>query len=137
MREEFDTATLVAITKRATSADGRTYCEQCGVWVKSRAHYEIHHILPEGMRSAADRKRKLMAADGRLLCKAVCHAKQTRYDKSAIALAKRQEAYHLGVERPGKRKIPRKRKRERGEPKRCAGAPALMRRGFAPAGRNP
>lgn len=137
MRREFSVADQVAIIRRATDEDGRIHCERCGLWLKSRRHYDIDHIISEGIRPAADKKRKLTPADGQLLCKAVCHKQKTRGDQGAIGVAKRREAFDLGVERPGKRRIPSRseRKHERGEPKRAAGVPRLMREGFVPAGR--
>jgi uncharacterized C2H2 Zn-finger protein len=136
-RREFSVDVQVAIIRRATDGDGRVHCERCGAWLKRRADYEIDHVLAEGMRPRGDRLRRLKAADGQLLCKAVCHRAKTSDDVGKIAEAKRIEARDLGAERPGKRKIAApERREERGEPKRSAGVPALMRRGFEPAGRS-
>ena len=134
-RREFSIADQLAITKRATDPSGRIHCEGCGVWCKTRKDYEIDHILAEGMRPAADRKRKLTRADGQLLCVALCHAKKTRRDKQNIAGAKRIEAATLGLVRPGKRRIWWRQGKEQKPPRQvAAGAPGLTRRGFGPAG---
>ena len=114
LRRPFPREVQAVIIWRATDADGKVKCERCGAWMKSRAYYEIDHVISEGVRPEADKKRKLTAADGQLLCRAVCHAAKTEDDKGAIAKAKRLEA---GEARP-----------------RAAGPPALMRRGFVPAG---
>jgi hypothetical protein len=112
MRLEFTVAVQVAIVNRASDSSWRIHCESCGVFCKSRADYEIDHIRAEGMRPIGETPRKLTAADGQLLCTAVCHPEKTKADKGDIALAKRQEAYALGIEKPGKKKI-RRRKREK------------------------
>ena len=132
-RREFSIATQVEIIFRATDEDGRVHCEGCGAWLKSRRDYEIDHIISEGIRPAADRKRRLRAVDGQLLC-AICHKSKTRVDKGDQAEAKRREAAELGIERPGKVKIRRREKEARKPLKIAAGPPGLARRGFSPAG---
>jgi hypothetical protein len=133
-RREFSIAVALAITHRATDSSGRIHCEKCGIWVKSRRDYEIDHVLSEGMRSAADKKRKLTPADGQLLCLAICHKSKTRVDKGDQAEAKRREAANLGIKPPGKAEIQRP-TREPKKPLRTAlGPPGLARRGFRPAG---
>lgn len=109
-RRNFSLRCQAAIIKRAT-IDGRVTCERCGAWCKSRADFEIDHVIAEGMRPAADRKRPLVPADGQLLCKAVCHKAKTKTDKGVIALAVRQEAKALGAKKRRK-----ERKREHREP---------------------
>jgi uncharacterized C2H2 Zn-finger protein len=132
-RREFWIADQVAIIQRATDEDGKIKCERCGAWMKSRKDYEIDHVLAEGMRPEADKKRKLTRADGQLLCVAVCHPEKTRLDKQAISEACRRAAYGIRAERPGKQKI-RRRPRDIKPPLEVApGPPALMRRGFEPA----
>jgi hypothetical protein len=132
-RREFSIGVQLEIVRRATDADGRLKCEKCGAWLLKRADYEIDHVISEGIRPAADKKRRLTAADGQLLCTAICHPDKTSRDDGDIAEAKRREAVELGLEAPGKAKIPVKEKWTR--PLRvAAGQPALMRRGFQPAG---
>jgi hypothetical protein len=114
-RRAFPLEVEAAITRRAKDAAGRVRCEGCGAWMKSRAYYEIDHIIAEGLRPAADKRRRLTAADGRLLCRAVCHDAKTDDDKAKIGKAKRLEA-------------------DDARPRVCVGVPALMRYGFVPAG---
>jgi hypothetical protein len=134
-RREFSVSDQVAIIRRATDPSGRIHCEGCGVWCRKRKDYQIDHILAEGMRPAADRKRKLTRAEGQLLCVALCHPKKTRRDKMNIAGAKRTEAAALGLVRPGKRKLWWRHGKDQKPPlKVAAGVPALSRRGFVPAG---
>jgi hypothetical protein len=87
----FPLALKLAIEARATDEGGRVRCERCGVWCKSRRYFEIDHVIAERMRPEADKLRKLVAADGQLLCKAVCHPAKTREDVGAIAICKRRE----------------------------------------------
>jgi hypothetical protein len=128
MRVEFTVPVQVAIVNRASDSSWRIHCEACGAWCKGRADYEIDHVRAEGMRPIGEPPRKLTAADGQLLCLA-CHEAKTRADKGAIAEAKRREAYHWGLTKKRQRK-----KRERPAYRPGAGEPALMRRGFVPAG---
>lgn len=98
MRQEFDRSTIVAIHKRATDKRGVKRCENpaCRAIIKGGACH-VDHILADGLRSEADKKRKLTPADGQLLC-LPCHDEKTRkHDVPAIAKAKRREAAHLGV----------------------------------------
>jgi hypothetical protein len=93
MRRKFSLPVMRAITLRATDASsGRVHCEGCGVWCKSRAEYEIDHLIAEGRVPGFRKARKLTAADGRLLCKAQCHPLKTKIDDGLIAQAKRLEA---------------------------------------------
>jgi HNH endonuclease len=132
MRREFSIADQIAIVRGATDSSYRIHCSSCGVWCKSRKDYQIDHVIPEGMRPAADRRRKLVRADGQVLCLR-CHSEKTPRDVSDIGEAKRREAYAAGLERPGKKKIAHA-KRERQPYRPPAGTPALARRGFSPAG---
>jgi hypothetical protein len=104
-RREFTQADRITIVGRATDSSGRIHCSRCGAWVKRRADYQIDHVVPEGMRPAADLKRKLTPADGQLLCVAVCHPRKTTEDKGDINEAKRREAAELGLRTPPRRKI--------------------------------
>lgn len=127
-RREFTLDDRIAIRGRATDSSGNVHCEGCGVWLKHKADYQIDHVIPEGMRPLADLERKLTPADGQLLCVAVCHPEKTEDDKGDIGEAKRREAAHLGVDKPGKTKIPRRRKRERPPYRPPSGQPAMARR---------
>jgi hypothetical protein len=96
-RVNFTRAVKVEIRARATR-NGVVYCENCGLPTKK---FEIDHTIADAL--SIDRKRKLTAADGRLLCSGVpssCHSKKTAADDAAIAKAKRREARHVGVTRP-------------------------------------
>ena len=104
-RREFTLADRIAIRGRASDAQGRVHCERCGRWCPKKADYQIDHIIAEGLRPAADLKRKLTPADGQLLCVAVCHPVKTDDDKGRIGKAKRLEAAHVGVNKPPARKI--------------------------------
>jgi uncharacterized C2H2 Zn-finger protein len=134
-RREFSISDQLAIIRRATDEDGRIRCERCGHWMKSRKDYEIDHVLAEGMRPEADKKRKLTRADGQLLCVAVCHPEKTRRDKQAISEAARRAAYGIRLDRPGKVKMRRRPRDVRPALEVAPGPPALMRRGFEPARR--
>jgi hypothetical protein len=80
------------------------------------------------MRPIGEAPCKLTAEDGRLLCLR-CHAeKTTTRDLPDIALAKRQEAYALGIEKPGKRKIRRRKREKRPLMRVAAGRPEIARR---------
>ena len=96
-RVNFTRAVKVEIRGRATR-NGVVYCENCGLPTKK---FEIDHTIADAL--SIDRKRKLTAADGRLLCSGVassCHRKKTAADDASIARAKRREARHVGVTRP-------------------------------------
>ena len=127
-RREFSIATQVEIIRRATDPDGRTCCEKCGAWMKSRKDYEIDHVLCEGIRSAADKRRKLTPADGQLLCAAICHKSKTRYDKGVISEAARRAAYGMHAESPGKVKIRQAEKKPKKPLKIASGPTGLARR---------
>lgn len=129
---KFSVAVCVAIVERAT-AGGRIHCERCGRWCPKRADYQIDHVIPEGMRPAADKSRQLTPADGQLLC-IDCHDKKTHKDKGEIAVAHRRQAYALGLERPGKQKMRVRPKAPKPAYKPAAGVPRLARQGFVPAG---
>lgn len=124
---KFSRPVMVAIIRRATGEDGKARCERCGLWVKKRSEYEIDHVLAERMRPEADKCRPLVAADGQLLCTAVCHPEKTGDDVGYIAEAKRREAYHLGIAKPGK-KFRRWPPMKRAWRARAAGASEIARR---------
>ena len=127
-RREFSIATQVEIIRRATDESGKTLCEKCGIWCKSRKDFEIDHVLAEGIRSAADRKRKLTPADGQLICAAVCHKEKTRVDKANISEASRRAAFGLHADRPGKVKIRQAEKEPKQPLKIATGLPGMARR---------
>ncbi|HEY1881228.1 MAG TPA: HNH endonuclease [Caulobacteraceae bacterium] len=90
IRVPFPRAVERAIVERATEG-GRVYCEGCGAGCRSRADYEIDHIVPEGVRMGE--REPLSAEDGKLLC-IKCHDRKTRRDVAEIARAKRLEGRH-------------------------------------------
>ena len=127
-RREFTQGDKIAIRGRATDAGGRVHCEGCGAWCRKKADYQIDHVIPEGMRPAADLARKLTPADGQLLCVAVCHPRKTEADKGDIGKAKRLEAAELGVKPPPRRKINWGHERQAKPPLKVAnGKPRLSR----------
>jgi HNH endonuclease len=128
---KFSVAVSLAILARAARG-GRVYCERCDRWCPKRKDYQIDHVIPEGMRPAEDLKRPLTPADGQLLC-LECHDRKTDGDKAHIALAVRVEAYHAGIERPGKKKMRSRPKAPRPPYRPAAGSPRLLREGFIPA----
>lgn len=111
-RQEFDRQTKLAIRARATDANGVLRCELCHCAIKGR-NFDVDHILADGLRTAEDKKRKLVAADGQLLCSGAaesCHSIKTRTkDVPTIAKMKRQESKDAGVatsnDRPGPRSL--------------------------------
>ena len=128
-RREFSVADRVSIVQRATDEAGLIHCERCGSWCKRRADYEIDHIIAEGMRPKADKKRKLVAADGQLLCVAVCHPPKTKRDNEDINEAKRREQRALLLVRPGRRKAWWRHGKDQKPPVKVAnGAPGMARR---------
>lgn len=129
---KFSVAVQIAIVNRASDSSWRIHCERCGKWCRKRADYQIDHVIPEGMRPLEDKKRALTAADGQLLC-LDCHDLKTDKDKGEIALAVRREAYSLGIDKPGKKKIRTRPRKERPPYRPPPGLPRLMREGFVPA----
>jgi hypothetical protein len=128
-RREFSQSDRIAIRGRATDSSGRVHCERCGRWCPKRADYQIDHILAEGMRPAADLKRKLTPADGQLLCVAVCHLRKTTEDKGDINEAKRRQAAELGL-KPPRRKIGWGHEKAARPPLKVANGPPAMARRF-------
>jgi hypothetical protein len=129
-RREFTQSDRIAIVGRATDSSGRVHCERCGRWCPKKADYQIDHVLAEGMRPAADLKRKLTPADGQLLCVAVCHPRKTKDDKGDINEAKRREAAELGLRTPPKRKIGWGHEKAARPPLQVANGPTAMARRF-------
>lgn len=128
-RQNFDRNTRVEIIQRASAkrSDGQPSCERCGaVGVK----LEIHHCKMDAMVLAEDKRRKLTAADGELLCEP-CHDPITSAQRKVLAKAQAVEAKHLGATRAtGNIKsrgfaTPEKPKREKREP--VAGMTGLAR----------
>jgi HNH endonuclease len=85
---KFPVDVALLITRRATDSSGRVHCEACGIWLKSRRDWQIDHVISEGVRPAADKKRRLVAADGQLLCLA-CHAAKTSARSRGPSAARR------------------------------------------------
>jgi hypothetical protein len=102
-RREFSKAVKIEIIKRATPAGTRAppWCEKCSAMA---ARFEIHHLVMDALE--IDKKRKLVAADGQLLCKP-CHDEITKAQTPVLNKAKRREAKHLGV-KDKKPQIPRR-----------------------------
>lgn len=106
-RQEFTKPVMAEIIKRATAANGEIYCEQCGLPTK---RFDIDHTIADGLK--IDKRRKLTADDGKLLCsgsRETCHGRKTALiDVPAIAKAKRNEAKDLRIpstDRPGPRSL--------------------------------
>ena len=128
-RREFTQADKIEMRGRATDSSGRVHCEKCGIWVKSRKGYEFHHLIPEGMRTAADLKRRLTPGDGRLWC-LECHGEETPRDVANIAEARRREAAELGLRTPPRRKIGWGHEKADRPPLKVANGPTAMARRF-------
>lgn len=96
-RREFGREARKQIIRRATR-EGNQYCESCGVLTKP-GEWEIHHKDQDAMQ--IDKSEKLTADDGLLLCKSVCHPRETAKQRPVLNEAKRREASHLeGRRRP-------------------------------------
>jgi hypothetical protein len=96
-RREFSPMVYAEIVRRAIRSDGKIICEGCGGVVKAKK-YHVDHTIPDAL--MLDKKRKLTAADGKLLGIDCCHSPKTKDDVAAIAKAKRREAKHVGIRRP-------------------------------------
>jgi hypothetical protein len=96
-RREFTRDVYAQIVKRATTASGHVACEGCGL-VLGKRPYHVDHTKPDAME--VDKRRKLTAADGKLLGVECCHKPKTAQDVKVIAKAKRVEAKHLGTKAP-------------------------------------
>jgi hypothetical protein len=93
------------IVRRAMDAKGQLWCEGCGEFIKGKK-YHVDHTIADGL--ILDKKRKLTAADGKLLGIDCCHAPKTADDVAAIAKAKRNEKARLGIKTVPVQKIPRR-----------------------------
>lgn len=93
-RREFTPMVYAEIVRRAMDAAGQFWCEGCGELIKGKK-YHVDHTIADGL--ILDKKRKLTAADGKLLGVACCHAPKTADDQAKIAKAKRVEKTHLGI----------------------------------------
>ena len=98
MRREFSRNQQEAIVERS-KRNGVICCEGCGLVLAGKPH-EIDHVIPEGLRPEADKKKPLTIAEGQLLGKDCCHRGEdgkTNKDVAQIAKAKRQNAKHLAL----------------------------------------
>lgn len=95
-RREFTTMVYAEIVRRAMDKNGQLWCEGCGAFIKAK-RYHVDHTIADAL--ILDKKRKLTAADGKLLGIECCHAPKTAIDVKVIAKAKRVEASHLGIKR--------------------------------------
>jgi hypothetical protein len=127
-RRNFSLRVQVEIRQRATVA-GVRYCEKCG---DQAMRGDVHHKKQDAME--IDKSRRLTAADGLYLC-LWCHKIETKRQAAELALVLAREASHLGAKKPGKVKIGKREKPPRLPVRVANGVPALMRRGFVPAGR--
>lgn len=96
-RREFTPMVYAEIVRRAMDGNGQLWCEGCGGFIKAK-RYHVDHTIADGL--ILDKKRKLTAADGKLLGIECCHAPKTAEDVKIIAKAKRVEAAHLGITVP-------------------------------------
>lgn len=91
-RREFSPTQRRQIVNRAKNADDQICCEGCGRVLGAKP-YEIDHVIAEGLRPDADKKRKLTIAEGQLLGKDCCHRGEdgkTKKDQRKIAKSNRQ-----------------------------------------------
>ena len=95
-RREFTKDVYAQIVRRATNKAGHVVCENCGL-VLGKKPYHVDHTIADAL---ILEKRKLTAADGKLLGVECCHAPKTKLDVAAIAQAKRREARHTGAIKP-------------------------------------
>jgi len=98
-RQEFPEKIRDIIVERSRDEKGRICCEGCGL-VLGKKPYEIDHILEEGLRSEADRKRKLTPADGQLLGTDCCHKAKTKARVKMMRKADRQRKRDNGAKLP-------------------------------------
>jgi hypothetical protein len=101
-RREFTPMVYAEIVRRAMDANGQLWCEGCGELIKGKL-YEVDHTIADGL--ILDKKRKLTAADGKLLGKKCCHGPKSKDDVARIAKAKRVEAIHLNIKTREKQPI--------------------------------
>lgn len=92
-RRNFVRAVKVEIIRRATRPDGQPACEHCGaIGVK----LDFHHKQMDAMVLDQDKKRKLTADEGELLCRH-CHDPITAGQRKVLAKASATEAKHIGA----------------------------------------
>lgn len=100
IRREFSRAQKAQIIKRASDAQGRIFCEGCGLNITGKA-IEFDHTIAEAL--VVDKHKPLTIEDGKVLGRDCCHRApggKTSQDVAAIAEAKRREAKYLGIRRP-------------------------------------
>lgn len=112
---DFSRAVKVATIRRATK-EGLTYCEGCGAPVMK---WRIDHRRAAGLLGAP-------TLENAQLLGPCCYAAKDSRDTRMIALAKRQEAYALGLKRPGK-KLRARPKAPKPAYRPCAGKPRIAR----------
>lgn len=100
-RRNFTQKQKEQIVERSKNAEGFICCEGCGLVLGAKP-YEIDHILAEGLRPEADKKKKITIAEGQLLGRDCCHRGpdgKTNADVKKIAKAKRQYNRSNGIKR--------------------------------------
>lgn len=97
-RREFSRDVRAEIIRRATNAAGQVCCEGCGYVGLKKHKYQVDHTTPTQILLE---KRKLTAADGKVLC-LLCHKEKTGEDVARITKAKAQEASRMGLKAPSK-----------------------------------
>jgi len=120
-RREFDTKTKTEIIERAKDEMGRIRCEglsyrspeRCYAVVR-KGEFQIDHIVAEW--SVTDKKKKLKASDGQILCE-VCYGIKNPKDTTEYAKNNRMKAKNLGAAAQPKQSIPQKPKPEKAPPK--------------------
>lgn len=115
-RREFPRAVKVAVIRRATK-DGLTYCEKCGEVVTK---WQIDHVRADGLLGEPTLKNAQLLGE-------CCYGPKNAEDTAQIALAKRREAYAFGLERPGKKKLRARPRKERAPYRAAAGKPRIAR----------
>jgi hypothetical protein len=134
MRQEFKKSVQVTIIKRSM-INGIPTCEEIedGARCGCTRGLEVHHEGMDAMK--VDKSRPLTADDGRNLCKPH-HAIITARQMGVLSIAIRQEAAHLGADKPNKAEIMGRPKANKSSPKldgiRELGGSEMVRR-YAPA----
>ena len=101
-RREFTNTQKAEMNKRAMDDAGVIRCEGCGVALK-KTQVEHDHIVPEALRTAEDKEKKITTEEGQVLGRDCCHrgeGSKTSRDQRAIAKAKRQEKKNMGAVKP-------------------------------------
>ena len=115
-RSEFPRSIRVAVIKRSTR-ESVVYCEACGLPAKK---FQVDHIIADAHGG------KPVIENAQLLCEP-CFSIKNPKDTTIAAKLKRQEAKHLGAERP-KPRIPAPPKRERVSKAPVVGMSEIQRR---------